>query len=171
MTRTAYQAVKTAFAVSRVAYECRALIIALLLVWSFLIDPILGIIFGAILVTTRGKEIIVDALLGTADLPIYVHWGTGAGAAAAGSLDLSTPSAEEARVAGTASKQTTTTANDTYRVVGQMVCATSNKTITNMGVFDAGTSGNLFVIVDSVATAVEVDDAINATFNSKFVSA
>jgi len=48
------------------------------------------------------------------------------------------------RVSGTTSQVTTSTTNDTFQVVGTQTAGTT-ETITNAGLFDASTSGNLFI--------------------------
>src|SRR5262245_66547571 len=87
----------------------------------------------ASLVPSVGKAILSGRMLGatpTQAEPRYMGWGTGAGAGAAGSTDLSTP-ATEARVAGTGSQVTTSVTNDTHQVLGT-ITATGAKTITNV---------------------------------------
>ncbi len=113
-------------------------------------------------ITTKGKEIIVDRILGNGTEPKFVAWGTGAGTAAVGDTTLFTESAE-ARVSGTSSKVTTTTTNDTYQVVGT-ITASAGRTITNGGLFDASTAGNLFVKADFTGVVLASGDSITFTF-------
>jgi len=120
----------------------------------------------ATVLTTKGKEIIVDRILGNGTEPKYVAWGTGAGTAAVADTTLFTEAAE-ARVSGTSSKVTTTTTNDTYQVVGTMTAA-SGKTITNAGLFDASTSGNLFIKTDFTGVVLATSDSITFTFKCQF---
>src|SRR4029077_7889667 len=97
----------------------------------------------ASLIPTVGKAVISGRMFGatpTQTEPRYLGWGTGAGAGAAGSTDVST-AATEAREAGTSSQVTTTVANDTHQVRGTITAAGS-KTITNVGIFDAAGSGS-----------------------------
>ncbi len=114
----------------------------------------------------RGKEIIVDRILGSGTEPKFVAWGTGAGTAAAADTTLFTESAE-ARTTGTSSKITTTTTNDTYQVVGA-ITATAGRTITNAGLFDASTSGNLFVKTDFTGVVLATSDSITFTFKIQY---
>jgi hypothetical protein len=99
--------------------------------------------------------------------PHFMGWGTGAGAGAAGSTDLST-AATEARVSGTSSQVTTTQTNDTHQVVGT-ITATGSKTITNVGIFDAAGSGSppsggvLYAIFDGLSQALVSGDSIQFT--------
>ena len=120
----------------------------------------------ATVLTNRGKEIIVDRLMGAGTEPNYVAWGTGAGTSAAADTTLFTE-ASESRVTGTSSKVTTTTTNDTYQVVGTMTAAGA-KTITNAGLFDATTVGNLFIKTDFTGVALAINDSITFTFKAQF---
>lgn len=69
----------------------------------------------------------------------YLGWGTGSGQGAT-ATDLATP-ANESRVEGTTSQQTTTTASDTYRITGT-ITAGGARAITEVGVFDGAGTGN-----------------------------
>lgn len=169
MLRLAHIFVRNTFAAARVSYEFSFLVLAILFILLYKFHP--GLALATTLCPTRGKEIIVDRIMGNGAEPKYIHWGTGAGAIAAGSVGLSSPSADEARVAGTGSKVTVTTANDAYQVVGTITCASSGKTITNAALFDDATAGNLFVGIDSLSQALNVGDGIAFTFRNKFVSA
>lgn len=120
----------------------------------------------ATILANRGKEIIVDRILGAGTEPKYVAWGTGAGTAAATDTTLFTESAE-ARTSGTSSKVTTTTTSDTYQVVGTMT-ASAGRTITNAGLFDASTSGNLFIKTDFTGVVLATSDSITFTFKIQF---
>lgn len=117
------------------------------------------------LVTNKGLEIINDRILGAGSEPKYVAWGTGTTAPAATQTALVTPGTE-ARVAGTASKATTETVNDTYQVVGTIVCASAAKAITEVGLFDALTSGNMFVRGTFDPINLSVGDGIQFTIKN-----
>lgn len=117
--------------------------------------------------TTAGKGIVTNRIKGSGTEPAYVAWGTGAGTAAIGDTTLFTE-ASEARTLGTSTQQTTSVTNDTYRVVGTITVAGSGKTITNAGLFDASTSGNLLVKSDFTGLALNVGDSIQFTFNLQF---
>jgi len=112
--------------------------------------------------TDAGKAVTTSRLKGSGTEPNYVGWGTGAGTAAAADTALFTE-ASEARVAGTSTQQTTTVTNDTYQVVGTLTCAGTGKTITNAGLLDASTAGNLFVHGDFTGIALLVGDGIQFT--------
>jgi len=111
--------------------------------------------------TNAGKAITANRVNGTGTAPNYVAWGTGAGTAAATDTTLFTE-ASEARVAGTASVVTTTVTNDSYQVVGTLTAA-AGKTITNAGLFDASTAGNLYMKGDFTGLALGTGDAIQFT--------
>jgi len=124
----------------------------------------------ASLVPTVGKAIISGRMIGTSPSqaePRYLGWGTGAGAGSASSTDVSTP-ATEARATGTSTQFTTTTTNDTHQVVGTLT-ASGNKTITNLGVFDAAGTGSppsggaLYAIFDGLNQALNSGDSIQFT--------
>lgn len=121
-------------------------------------------VFGATVFTHAGKAIttnLVSGLGGT--VPKYVAWGTGAGTAAAGDTTLFTESTEESRTTGTVSRVTTTQTNDTVQVVGTITVVTSNKTITNAGLFDATTTGNLYMKGDFTGIALNIGESIQFT--------
>jgi hypothetical protein len=130
----------------------------------------------ASLVPTVGKAIISGRMIGATPTqvePHFVGWGTGAGAGAAGSTDLSTP-ATEARTSGTSTQVTTTVTNDTHQVVATITCAGAGKTITNVGIFDAAGSGSppsggvLYAIFDGLSQALLVGDSIQFTAKVQF---
>lgn len=120
-----------------------------------------------------GKSIVTNRILGSGTEPKNLGWGTGAGSASASSTDLSTPKdvdlsgAGPARTAGTSSQQTTTLTGDTYRVVTTRT-ATGSGTVTNFGLFDATSGGNLFVISDGQSVALVSGDSLQVTYNLKF---
>lgn len=114
--------------------------------------------------TNGGKALIVDALDNTQlTSPTYIGWGTGTTTAAATQTALVTPSAE-ARTNGTKSQQTTSVSGDTYRVVGT-ITSSSSQTISEAGLFDASTSGNMYVRGDFTGIALANGDSIAFTIN------
>jgi len=117
----------------------------------------------ATVLTDAGRAIVTNRIIGAGTEPKYVAWGTGAGTAAVGDTTLFTEAAE-ARVAGTSSLQTTSVANDTYRVVGTITAA-AGKTITNAGTFDASTAGNLYVKGDFTGIPLSTGDSIQFTID------
>ena len=120
----------------------------------------------ATIFTDAGKAITTNRLKGAGTEPNYVGWGTGAGTAAVADTTLFTESAE-ARVAGTSTRVTTTVANDTYQVVGTLT-ASGAKTITNVGLLDAVTAGNLYMKADFTGVALADQDAIQFTMKVKY---
>lgn len=122
------------------------------------------------LVVSTGKAIISGRMIGTSPSqaePRYLGWGTGASAGAASSTNVSTP-ATEARATGTSTLVTTSVTNDTHQVVGTLT-ANANKTITNVGIFDAAGTGSppsggaLYAIFDGLSQALNSGDSIQFT--------
>lgn len=93
----------------------------------------------AALVVNTGLANITAAWHGYASRGKYIGWGTGSGQTAT-STDLAT-AANESRVDGTTSQQTTTTTNDTMRITGT-VTAGGARAITEVATFDAAGTGN-----------------------------
>lgn len=119
----------------------------------------------ATLLVNTGKAIVTSRLNSGGTVPNYVAWGTGAGTTAATDTTLFTETGT--RVAGTVTQQTTTTTSDTYQVVATQT-AGGALTITNAGVFDALTVGNLFVKGDFTGLALNSGDSIQFTFKVQF---
>lgn len=120
----------------------------------------------ATLLVNTGKAIVTNYLAGgAATQPKYVGWGTGAGTTAATDTTLFTEVTP--RATGTATQVTTSTTNDTYQVVGTQTAGTT-ETITNAGLFDATTSGNLFAKGDFTGIALLSGDSIQFTFQVQF---
>lgn len=120
----------------------------------------------ATLLVNTGKAIVTNYLNGgAATQPKYVAWGTGAGTTSATDTTLFTETGS--RVTGTTSQVTTSTTDDTYQVVGT-ITAGGSETITNAGLFDANTSGNLFVKGDFTGIPLSSGDSIQFTFKVQF---
>lgn len=119
--------------------------------------------------TDAGSAIIANRIKGAGTEPNYAHWGTGATAAAVTDTALQTARAE-ARVAGTSTRETTTVANDTYRLVTTLTCASTAAAITEYGQFDASTSGNMLLRSTFDALNLQVGDSIQFTANCKMVA-
>ncbi len=116
----------------------------------------------AALVTNTGITKIMAALFGTAHTPpTYIHWGTGATTEAVTQTALVTPSAES-RTNGTKTQQTTNTTDDTYQVVGSITSA-GTQTVVEAGLFDASTSGNMYVRGTFTGISLAAADAIEFT--------
>jgi hypothetical protein len=112
--------------------------------------------------TQTGVQKIIANLFGTAlTAPTYLGWGTGTTAPAVTDTALQTASAE-ARTNGTASKITTTFTNDTLKVVGTITSA-SGQTISEVGLFDASTAGNMYIHGVFTGVVLSTGDAIQFT--------
>lgn len=112
-----------------------------------------------------GKAIVTNRLKGSGTEPQYVGIGTGAGTAAITDTTLFTE--VETRTAGTSTQQTTTVTNDTYQSVGT-VTATGSRAVTNAGLFDASSSGNLFMKGDFSTINLATGDSIQVTAKVSF---
>jgi hypothetical protein len=119
----------------------------------------------ATLLVNTGRAIVTSRINGSGTTPSYVAWGTGAGTT--GATDTTLFTEVTPRVSGTATQVTTSTTNDTFQVVGTQTAATG-ETITNAGLFDASTSGNLFVKGDFTGIALSNGDSIQFTFKVQF---
>jgi len=119
----------------------------------------------ATLLVNTGKAIVTNRLNSGGTIPQYVAWGTGAGTTAATDTTLFTEVTP--RVSGTVTQQTTSTTNDTFQVVATQTAGTA-ETITNAGLFDASTSGNLFVKGDFTGVALNSGDSIAFTVKVQF---
>ena len=120
----------------------------------------------ATLLVNTGKAIVTNFLSGgAATVPKYIGWGTGAGTTAATDTTLFTETGS--RTTGTASQVTTTPTNDTLQVTGTNT-AGGTLTITNAGIFDASTSGNLFAKGDFTGIGLASGDSIAFTFKVQF---
>jgi hypothetical protein len=120
----------------------------------------------ATLLVNTGKAIVTNYLAGgAATQPKYVAFGTGAGTTAI--TDTTLFSETGSRATGTTTQQTTTTTDDTYQVVGTLT-AGGTLAITNAGLFDAVSSGNLFVKGDFSTINLSLGDSIQFTFKTQF---
>ena len=119
----------------------------------------------ATLLVNTGKAIVTNRLNSGGTIPQYVAWGTGAGTTAATDTTLFTEVTP--RVSGTVTQQTTSTTNDTFQVVATQTAGTT-ETITNAGLFDASTSGNLFIKGDFTGIPLNTSDSIQFTFKVQF---
>ena len=119
----------------------------------------------ATLLVNAGKAIVTNRIKGSGTEPSYVAWGTGAGTTAATDTTLFTETGS--RVSGTSTQQTTSTTNDSYQVVATQT-AGSSLAITNAGLFDASTSGNLFAKGDFSTINLNTGDSIQFTFKVQF---
>lgn len=127
----------------------------------------------ATVVVNGGLDIVTNRIKGSGTEPLNIGWGTGAGTAAVADTALFTDAlvslsaGSTDRTAGTSTRQTTNTTNDTYRVVGTRT-ATGAGTVTNAGLFDAASGGNLFMKGDFTGIGLSSGDAIQFTINVIF---
>lgn len=121
----------------------------------------------AVKVTNNGLGIITNRIIGAGTEPKYAGWGIGTTEAAEADTGLETASAE-ARTTGTSSRQQTNDANDTYRVVAEIVCTGSDKAITEVALFDAAAAGNCFIHGTFTAINIGVQESIEFTINIVF---
>ena len=119
----------------------------------------------ATLLVNTGKAVVTNRIKGSGTEPNYVAWGTGAGTTAL--TDTTLFSETGTRVAGTSTQQTTSTTDDTYQVVATQT-AGGSLAITNAGLFDALTTGNLFVKGDFSTINLSSGDSIQFTFKTQF---
>jgi len=117
------------------------------------------------IVTNKGFDNFTAALVAYATLMKYLDWGTGSAQTAASNALAA--AAGEARTSGTPTQQTTTVTNDTYQVVGT-ITATAPRAITEVGVFDASTSGNMGIYGDFSVINLASADSITFTVKVKF---
>lgn len=130
-----------------------------------------GIISLATVFTNAGAAIVTNRIIQAGTAPKNIGWGTGTNAAAVGDTALQTeaaPTTGGGRTVGTESRTTVTNTNDNYQVVGT-VTAGGTLAITEAGLFDAVSAGNM--LIRSVFAAVNVvsSDSIAFTFGLKFV--
>lgn len=121
----------------------------------------------ATLVVNTGRAIITNRLKSGGTEPNFVSVGTGAGTTALTDTTLFTE--VETRVAGTSTQQTTTTTNDTYQVIGT-VAITATRALTNAGLFDAVSAGNLFAKGDFATINLVSGDSLQETWKAQITS-
>lgn len=140
---------------------------------DWMLDAIVGgIILMAVAFVNGGTAILTNRMIGAGTAPARIGWGTGATAAAVTQTALVTeaaPTTGGGRTLGTESRQTTTVSNDTYQVSGA-VTATSTLTITEAGLFDAASAGNMFMRSDFTGIGVQSGDSITFTFQLKIAA-
>lgn len=129
--------------------------------------------FGtATVITNAGKGIAAKRLVGATPSqaePKYIGIGVGATGAArtAVAADTALSSAVESRTTGTPSTVTTTQTDDTYQVVGS-VTATAARSVDEAGLFDASSSGNLFMSATFAVISLANGDSLTLTMKCQF---
>lgn len=125
----------------------------------------------ATFVVDGGLDITTNRLKGSGTEPLNVGWGTGAGTTARTDTSLFTEALVSLaaggtdHTVGTSTRQTTNTANDTYQVVGTRT-ATGAGTVTNAGLFDAASGGNLYLKGDFTGIGLASGDSIQFTIKA-----
>lgn len=110
--------------------------------------------------TDAGEDKVADIVDGTVVAPSdwYAAWGTGAGTAAKGDTTLFTEAAE-ARVASTKS-QPSSNINQFVATITEV----GGATITNAGIFDASSAGNMLLKSDFAGVVLANGDKMEFTF-------
>lgn len=121
----------------------------------------------AAVLTNAGRAVLTNRIVGAGTEPVFIGWGTGAGTAAVADTTLFTEVVDTARATGVSSRVTTSVTNDTHQVVGTLT-ATTARTITNAGSFDALTVGNLFIHFDHSSTVLATGEGIQYTIKIQF---
>ena len=127
----------------------------------------------ATFVVDGGLDIVTGRLRGVGTEPLNIGWGTGAGTAARTDTTLFTEAlvtlagGSTDHTVGTSSQVTTTTTDDTYQVTGTRT-ATGAGTVTNAGLWDAASGGNLFLKGDFTGIGLASNDSIAFTIKAIF---
>lgn len=127
----------------------------------------------ATFVLDGGLDIVTNRIKGSGTEPLNIGWGTGAGTTARTDTTLFTEALVTLAGGGTdhtvgaSSRVTTTTTNDSYRVTGTRT-ATGAGTVTNAGLFDAASGGNLFLKGDFTGIGLASGDSIAFTITAIF---
>lgn len=127
----------------------------------------------ATFVVDGGLGIVTNRLKGAGTEPLNIGWGTGAGTTARTDTTLFTEALVSLaagttdHTVGTSTQQTTTTTSDTYQVTGTRT-ATGAGTVTNAGLWDAASGGNLFLKGDFTGIGLASGDSIAFTIKAIF---
>lgn len=121
------------------------------------------------LVTNAGKAIITGRMVGASPTQVEPRWvSMGTGAVAEAATDTALGTAVESRtdtVAGT--RVTTTVTNDTVQWVGT-ITATAARAVTEAGMFDAATVGNMLMRATFAVINLVTGDSIQFTIKVVF---
>lgn len=135
-------------------------------------DALGGIILAfAVAFTNAGAAIITNRIIQAGTAPKNIGWGTGTTTAAITQTALVTeaaPTTSGGRTVGTESRTTITNTNDNVQVTGT-VTSGGTLAITEAGLFDAVTAGNMLTRGDFAAVNVVNLDSIAFTFGLKMV--
>jgi len=122
----------------------------------------------ATFVQDGGLDIVTNRIKGAGTEPVNIGWGTGAGTTARTDTTLFTEAlvtlaaGTTDHTVGTSTRITTTTTNDSFRVTGTRT-ATGAGTVTNAGLFDAASGGNLFMKGDFTGIGLASGDSVAFT--------
>lgn len=136
-------------------------------------EDIIAWAFGvATVITTKGKAMFADRLRTSPETyttsPKFIAIGVGAHTATrtAVAADTALSNEKETRTSGTESTVETTNPKDTYQVSGT-VTATAERAVDEMGLFDASSSGNMFVSATMETDTLNNGDSITLTVKVK----
>jgi len=126
-------------------------------------------------IVNGGLAIVTNRMKGSGTEPLNIGWGTGAGTTAItdstlfteAKVDLTAGSTDH--TVGTSARVTTTSTNDGYQVTGTRT-ATGAGTVTNAGLWDAASGGNLWLKGDFTGIVLGVGDAIAFTATGTFTT-
>lgn len=130
-----------------------------------------GVILMATAFTNAGAAIVTNRMIQAGTAPLNIGWGTGSATAVVGDSALGTeasPTTGGGRTVGSESRTTGSVANDQYTVTGT-VTSDASHAITEAGLFDAASAGNMLLRSDFAAINVGNGDSIAFTFNLRFV--
>jgi len=119
-----------------------------------------------VVTVVNGGLDLITALLAASDIK-YIHFGTGTTGAAVADTALETASSE-ARTSGVQTQETTTTADDTYQCVGTVTASGGARAITEVGLFDASTAGNM--LLRGTFDVINLQDSDGIAFTIQIVT-
>ena len=123
-------------------------------------------------VVNTGRAIVTGRIIGTGNEPKNLGVGTGTTAVALTDSALGTE--VDSRVAGTSSRTTTTTTNDTYQVTATYTCGATPRVIGEAGLFDSTTvAGSTMFVRGVLASTISLaaGDSIAFTVTVQVTSA
>jgi hypothetical protein len=124
--------------------------------------------------TNAGAAVVSNRMLQAGTAPRNIGWGTGTTAPAVSQTTLvaeAAPTTNGGRVPGTESRTTITNANDNWQLIGTITATSGGLVITEGGVFDALTAGNMMLRTTGFTYTVQVADSVAFVFGLKFVPA
>lgn len=131
----------------------------------------IGVIALAVVFTNAGAAVVTNRIIQAGTAPKNFGWGIGTTAPAVTDTALQTessPTTSGGRTVGTESRTTVTNSNDNYLVSGT-ITAVSTLAITEEGLFDNVTAGNMFSHAVFAAINVLSGDSIAFTHGLKMV--